>query len=54
MLFNKHNDIKPDSLKIAKVIPIFKKGDSTSVNNYMPISILSPLNNFFEKFFMLS
>ena len=26
--------IYPDNLKIAKVIPIFKKGDQTSVNNY--------------------
>ena len=39
----------PDKLKIAKVIPIFKKGDPTSVNNYRPISILSPLNKIFEK-----
>ena len=41
--------VYPDNLKIAKVIPIFKKGDSTSVNNYRPISILSPLNKIFEK-----
>ena len=39
----------PDNLKIAKVIPIFKKGDQTSVNNYRPISILSPINKIFEK-----
>ncbi|CAL4235600.1 unnamed protein product, partial [Meganyctiphanes norvegica] len=36
--------IYPDSLKIAKVIPIFKKGSPTSVNNYRPISILSTIN----------
>ena len=41
--------VYPDNLKIAKVIPIFKKGDSTSVNNYRPISILSPINKIFEK-----
>ena len=41
--------IYPDNLKIAKVIPIFKKGDQTSVNNYRPISILSPINKIFEK-----
>ena len=41
--------VYPDNLKIAKVIPIFKKGDATSVNNYRPISILSPINKIFEK-----
>ena len=39
----------PSKLKIAKVIPIFKKGDPTSINNYRPISILSPINKIFEK-----
>ena len=39
----------PDNLKVAKVIPIFKKGDPVSVNNYRPISILSPINKIFEK-----
>ena len=42
--------IYPDNLKIAKVIPIFKKGDQTSVNNYRPISILSQINIFFKFF----
>ena len=41
--------IYPSNLKIAKVIPIFKKGDQTSVNNYRSISILSPINKIFEK-----
>ena len=41
--------VYPSNLKIAKVIPIFKKGDPTSVNNYRPISILSPINKIFEK-----
>ena len=44
-----HTGVYPNSLKMAKVIPIFKKGDPTSVNNYRPISILSPINNIFEK-----
>ena len=41
--------VYPTNLKIAKVIPIFKKGDPTSVNNYRPISILSTINKIFEK-----
>ena len=39
----------PDMLKIAKVIPVFKKGCTTSINNYRPISILSSVNKIFEK-----
>ena len=39
----------PDALKVAKVIPIFKKGSPTSINNYRPISVLSPINKIFEK-----
>ena len=41
--------VYPDILKIAKVIPIFKKGTPTSINNYRPISVLSPINKIFEK-----
>ena len=39
----------PDSLKIAKVVPLFKKGDNTLVNNYQPASLISLLNKVFEK-----
>ena len=41
--------VYPSQLKIAKVIPIFKKGDSKSLDNYRPILVLSTINNFFEK-----
>ena len=33
--------IFPDDLKIAKVIPLFKKGDTFDTNNYRPISLLT-------------
>jgi hypothetical protein len=31
----------PDQMKTAKVVPVFKSGDSTDINNYRPISLLS-------------
>ena len=36
-------------LKLAKVVPIFKSGDSTKMSNYKPISILSFKKKYFEK-----
>ena len=39
----------PDSLKVAKVIPIFKQGSRFLCNNYRPISVLSALSNIFER-----
>ena len=37
-------------MKIAKVIPIFKSGDKSQINNYNPISVLSQLwKNYFVK-----
>ena len=36
--------IFPDKLKCAKVIPNYKNGDNTKVDNYRPISILPTIS----------
>ena len=41
--------IFPDSLKVAKVIPIFKQGSRSLCNNYRPISVFSALSTIFER-----
>ena len=41
--------IFPDSLKIAKVTPVYKKGSKLECANYRPITLLSNLDKIIEK-----
>ena len=42
-------EIFTDKLKIAKVIPLYKKQDKKVFGNYIPISLLSSVSKVFEK-----
>ena len=39
----------PDTLKLGKILPIFKGGDKTDPSNYRPISVLSVISKLIEK-----
>ena len=41
--------VYPSLLKIAKVIPLYKKGSKDDCTNYRPISLLMHINKVFEK-----
>ena len=43
-----HTGEFPKQLKIAKVKPLFKKGNQSSFTNYRPISLLSSVSKTFE------
>jgi hypothetical protein len=41
--------IFPDQLNIAKVVPLYKKGDTRDIQNYRPIVLLSVFSKLLEK-----
>ena len=41
--------ILPDSFKISKITPLFKKGDISMLSNYRPISLLPTISKIFER-----
>lgn len=41
--------IFPDELKTAKIVPLYKKGNQSCVENYRPISMLSVISKILEK-----
>ena len=50
-IFNEmvESSIYPDWMKLAKITPLYKKGDRNLPENYRPISLISSLSKVFEK-----
>ena len=43
----------PQKLKIARIVPVYKKEDETLISNYRPISVLPAISKIFEKVIQL-
>ena len=43
----------PNKLKLAKVVPVFKKGSTDQLNNYRPISLLTSLSKLLSALFII-
>ena len=43
------NEIFPEKMNIAKVIPLFKKVDSENITNYRPIFVIPCFSNVLER-----
>ena len=41
--------IFPDRMKVAKVTPIFKQGEKSSISNYRPLSVLPCSSKILER-----
>ena len=39
----------PNKLKLADITPVYKKKDSTLVENYRPVSVLPSVSKIFER-----
>ena len=44
----------PDQWKIAKITPVYKSGQKDNVDNYRPISVLSPLSKILESYMSIN
>ena len=47
------NGVFPESMKVAKVIPLYKSGDNDVFTNYRPVSLLPQFSKILEKLFDL-
>ena len=50
-IFNKslNSGIVPDKLKVAKIVPVYKKNDVKNIENYRPIALLPVFAKLLEK-----